>query len=452
MVSAPTDTTTEFRLSEVLSALSYALDITEGQPVGHAVRTCLIGMRIAEVAGAGGDRSALFYALLMKDLGCSSNAARVGSLFGADDLDAKRDHKLTDWSRRIEAARYAVRVTGRGRGGWRRALTLLRLGVAGERDARTLTKIRCERGADIAAMLGFPEGTSAAIRTLDEHWNARGYPLGLRGVDIPLFGRILCLAQTAEVFFTVAGLDTAMSVATDRSGAWFDPDLVRALLATRRDAAFWSRLGSKNLLRDVVSIEPAERVTMASEARLDQVAEAFARVIDAKSPWTSRHSERVAQIALRMADGLDVPRSAVRDLRRASLLHDIGKLGVSNAILDTPDRLTEAQWATVRRHPAHTVEILTRVAPFRSIAAVAGAHHERLDGSGYHRQLTGPDLSRPARILAVADVFEALTAERPYRGTLSTEQALAIVRSDSPHRLCPTCVDALAATVGEGRA
>ena len=106
----------------------------------------------------------------------------------------------------------------------------------------------------------------------------------------------------------------------------------------------------------------------------------------------------------------------------------------------------------MRRHPAHTVEILTRVAPFRSIAAVAGAHHERLDRSGYHRQLTGPDLSRPARILAVADVFEALTAERPYRGTLTTEQALAIVRSDSPHRLCATCVDALAATVGEGRA
>ena len=151
-----TDTTTEFRLSEVLSALSYALDITEGQPAGHAVRTCLIGMRIADVAGVSGDRGALFYALLMKDLGCSSNAARVGSLFGADDLEAKRDHKLTDWSHRIEAARYAVRVTGRGRGGWRRALTLLRLGIAGERAARTLTKIRCERGADIAAMLRTP--------------------------------------------------------------------------------------------------------------------------------------------------------------------------------------------------------------------------------------------------------------------------------------------------------
>ena len=152
-----------------------------------------------------------------------------------------------------------------------------------------------------------------------------------------------------------------------------------------------------------------------------------------------------------MAASFDFPSSAARDLRRASLHHDIGKLGVSNAILDKPGRLTDAEWEAVRRHPAHTVESLTRVAPFGPIAAVAGAHHERLDGSGYHRQLTGRDLSQPARILAVADVFEALSSESPYRATLSPEQALAIVDADSPHRLCPMCIDALASSVSAGK-
>ena len=437
----------EIRLSEVLSALSYAIDLTEGQPIGHSVRTCLIGTRLADACGITADRSALFYALLMKDLGCSSNAARVGVLFGTDDFETKRQHKLTDWPRRLEAAKYVVWVTGGDGLSVGRAIRLARFSLRGEREARALTRIRCERGAEIAAELGFPRETADAIRALDEHWNGRGHPFGLRRTAIPLFGRILCLAQTVEVFFTAAGLDAALDIARQRSGRWFDPELVRALDVMASDTGFWSGLRSSNLLSDVVSVEPEEQVIVATEERLNRVAEAFARVIDAKSPWTFRHSERVAEFTVGMAEALGYRRAAVRDLRWAALLHDIGKLGVPNTILDKHGPLSDAEWGAVKRHPRYTVEILDRVAPFRRLAATAGAHHERLDGSGYHRGLTAVDLSQPARILAAVDVFEALSATRPYRQSLGADQVLGMMDAQTPARLCPDCVAVLSTVV-----
>ena len=211
------------------------------------------------------------------------------------------------------------------------------------------------------------------------------------------------------------------------------------------DTGFWSGLRSSNLLSDVVSVEPEEQVIVATEERLNRVAEAFARVIDAKSPWTFRHSERVAEFTVGMAEALGYRRAAVRDLRWAALLHDIGKLGVPNTILDKHGPLSDAEWGAVKRHPRYTVEILDRVAPFRRLAATAGAHHERLDGSGYHRGLTAVDLSQPARILAAADVFEALSATRPYRQSLGADQVLGDDGRPDPgqtlSRLCRRAVD-----------
>ena len=182
---------------------------------------------------------------------------------------------------------------------------------------------------------------------------------------------------------------------------------------------------------------------VADDARLDLVAHAFASIVDAKSPYTGRHSEGVAAIADELAALLELDGRARATLRRAALLHDIGKLGVSNRILDKPGPLGPTEWDTVRRHPQWSMEILARVSVFGTVARIAGAHHERLDGRGYHRGLTAAQLDQPSRILAVADVAEALSAERPYRPALGADEVLEIMRRDANRGLDGNALAAL---------
>lgn len=413
----------QVRLSEVISALSYALDITEGQPAGHALRSCLIGMRIAEGLQLDDEtRSSLFYALLLKDAGCSSNAAKLCKLFRGDDLRLKRDVKTIDWTSFSESLAWAVQNAASEDSPLGRAAALVRLGLQ-QGTAREIFETRCERGADIARELGFSEPTAAAILTLDEHWDGRGQPQGLGGAEIPLLGRILCLAQTVEIFAATHGRTGAYEMARARRGSWFDPGLVDSLQGFEGDVEFWERLSAADVADQVSELELPDRIQLVDEAGLDRIAGAFARVIDAKSPFTARHSERVAEVAVAMGVLLELTPEELRRLRHAGLLHDIGKLGVSNLILDKPGRLTEPERADVERHPVYTRELLGRVASFRELADDAAAHHEKLDGSGYPLGLRGGELTLTARILAVADVFEAMTARRPYREPLPAEVA-----------------------------
>ena len=197
-------------------------------------------------------------------------------------------------------------------------------------------------------------------------------------------------------------------------------------------------------------MEPADRVVVANSERLNLIAHAFARITDAKSPFTYRHSEGVARAAAKMTEHMGLPASVVHDQTRAGLLHDIGKLAVSNRILDKPGSLTDEEFAKVKQHPRLTYEVLTRVAPFRGIAEVAASHHERLDGTGYHRGLTAEDLSLPSRILTVAYVFDALSQERPYRPAMPMEKVLAILKNESGQKLSPECVEALEDLISKG--
>jgi HD-GYP domain-containing protein (c-di-GMP phosphodiesterase class II) len=438
-----------FRTSEILSALSCALDITEGQPPGHAVRTCLIGMAIAERVGVPiEDRSSLFYALLLKDLGCSSNAARLCSLFGADDRKLKREHKLTDWSRRGPSLAYALRHAVPDASPMGRALRVASLAFSEQGSGREMVQTRCDRGAEIASLLGFSGATREAIRTLDEHWDGNGMPEGLSGAAIPLLGRIVGLAQSVEVFASTFGVDAAMGMAQERRGRWFDPLLVDALKSVAREDEFWASVLGRSPERHLSTLEPEDQIRLVDEDRLDDIAHAFARVIDAKSPYTYLHSERVAELAVTIGRCLHFSHTELRDLRRAGLLHDIGKLGVSTLILDKPGRLTERERAEVRVHPAYTQRILERVTAFAGIVGVASAHHERLDGRGYHLGLAAERLSPMSRALAVADVYEALTADRPYRQGLPRHEAMAILRGQSGTALCTASVEALASELG----
>jgi len=435
----------EIALSDVIGALSYALDLTEGEPPGHAVRSCAIGMRLAaEIGLDDDDRSDLFYALLLKDAGCSANSSRMAALFAADDQAAKRTSKRVDWARSPPAFLWALRTVVPG-GTLRDRVGQLGV-LRGEREVtRSLMRARCDRGAEIARLLGLAPGTSEAIRGLDEHWDGRGQPEGLARTDIPLAARIMCLSQTVEIFHAARGVEGACRVAERRSGRWFDPKLVAALRRMRSDRAFWASLDDP----DVSAWEPPDRVLQADEGYLDRVAAAFAGVVDAKSPWTYRHSDRTCVIAMSIAAHLGCDEKVLGDVRRAAMLHDVGKLAISSRILDKPARLTDAEFSEVRRHPLFTQEILKRTPGFARLAPLAGAHHERLDGGGYPHGLKGAELTVPMRVLAVADVYEALTSVRPYRPAMSSNEALVEMRPEVPRRLDGNAFAALETVLGD---
>ena len=422
----------DIRLSELVSALSHALDVTGGQPMGHAERTCLIGQRLADAVGLeSAQRSSLFYALLLKDAGCSTTAAQIATTFGSDDQQVKHDSRLIDANRPRTALGYLRRNVAPGAPLIERARHLRAVVAMSRGGVDELERMRCERGADIARGIGLDEDAATAITQLFEHWDGNGHPGERAGEEISLLARMACLSQTMEVFWQQGGAAAACDVARARRGTWFDPTLVDAVDELERDVCFWASLETP----DVQAVEPADRVLRADDARLDRVAEAFAGIVDAKSPFTARHCEGVAEIADGMASTMGLDDATRRLLRRAALLHDLGKLGVSNRILDKPGALSDGERGAVRRHPRLSMVILRAVPALAPVARLSATHHERLDGSGYPYGLTASELKLPDRILQVADVTDALTSERPYREALSPGEGLAIMRYDAGKRL-----------------
>ena len=433
----------DLRLSEVLGALSHALDITEGQPVGHSMRCCWIGYHLGRAIGLSEtELSDLFYTLLLKDLGCSSNAARLCALYLGDDHAIKRDFKLIGHSL-PQVLRFVLEHTGLSSNLSERFGAVLNIVRNGGELARELVETRCERGADIARRMRFSEAVAAGIRDLDEHWNGRGRPQGLKGSAISLFARIALLAQVVDVFHVGGGAKAALHEVRQRSGTWFDPRLVTAFCDVAATAELWDGLSASNLEARVMTLTPATRALTVDEAYLDDIAAGFAQVVDAKSPYTSGHSERVALYGDLIAQELGLTETRRGWLKRTGLLHDIGKLGVSNQILDKPGKLDETEWQAMRAHSRTSEIILGRIRAFGDLAKIAGAHHERLDGKGYPYGLKSDAIGVETRIISTADVFDALTAERPYRAAMPMEKAFAIVTEDSGTALDGDCVAAL---------
>ncbi|GAC1641367.1 MAG: HD domain-containing protein [Herpetosiphon sp.] len=431
------------RLAEVLSALTYAMDLTEGHPAGHTLGTTLIGTRLGTATGLNAsEQSALYYTLLLKDVGCSSNAARIALLFGSQDQVVKHRMKFVDWQHRMPLAFHTALSVGMGKG------LLVRLQhfalIARTADVtRELIELRCERGADIALELGFPGTAAEAIRALDEHWNGQGYPSNKKGTAIPHIARIANLAQCVQLFYTAYGLKSALKMARSRRGTWFDPQLVDLLLSWQHDADWWQTLRGPDLGAAVVAAEPVLTERLVNNVDLDSIAHAFSEIIDAKSPFTFKHSVNVASYARGMATLLGHDPASAHRLYRAALVHDIGKLGVSNRILDKNGSLSPDERRTMELHPVYTWEILARVPAFSEFARLAAVHHEKLDGTGYPWKLTGQDLDLDARILTVADMFDALISDRPYRKGMQLEQALAILQRQTDSRLDPLVVETL---------
>jgi HD-GYP domain-containing protein (c-di-GMP phosphodiesterase class II) len=438
----------EDTLAGILSAFSYALDLTEGQPAGHSIRSCWIGTQLARAIGLTGEALYdVYYAVLLKDLGCSVNAARVSQMFVGNDRALKHDFKLIGPEAQDFGAFIMTKVGTEA--------------VASERDAAIenllanapaimtdIMSARCTRGADIARQLRFSEGTATAIAHLDEHWDGSGLPLGLSGEAISIGGRIALLAQVVDVFFIAKGPEAARNEVAARSGGWLDPALCDVFLALSQSNDFWDALKAPDIADRLLALEPATRSIIVDEDYLDDLAIAFGQVIDAKSPFTGGHSARVATYTDAMATHLGIGEAERRSLRRAAMLHDVGKLGVSSAIIEKPGKLDDREWIEMRRHAALTGEILSRIPAFGDMAMIAAAHHERLDGKGYPLQLDRHLIAIESRIITVADYFDALTADRPYRAAMPSEKALSIMASDVGEAIDGECFAALRAVLG----
>ena len=415
------------KLSELIGALSHALDITEGQPEGHCVRCCWIGMHIGQrLQLRETELRELYYTLLLKDLGCSSNASRICELYQTDDLSFKRDFKWVDGTL-PQVLRFVLRHTGPASGLIDRLKALGGILTNGDEIAQELIQTRCTRGAEISRQLRFSEGVAQGIHSLDEHWNGQGRPMALQGDAIPLYARIALMAQVIDLINASNGREAALNEIRQRSGKWFDPHLVDTFAAVAEDDIFWTTLNSLEVESRVFAMEPGDQEAALDEDYLDEIAEAFGKVVDAKSPYTAGHSARVGLYTALLAESLDLPEPRRRWLKRGALLHDVGKLGVSNTILDKPGKLDDAEWAAVRRHASYTQTILGRIHIFEELACVSSAHHERLDGKGYPLGLKAADIALETRIITTADIFDAITAVRPYRGAIPVDKTLAIM-------------------------
>jgi putative nucleotidyltransferase with HDIG domain len=446
-------------LSEIISALSYALDLTEGAVHGHALRSCLLGMRIAAEAKLPSEQTkGLYFALLLKDIACSSNSSRLCEIVGGDDRAMKAGVKFEDWTKPHKPNLQTLKLL------WKNVLPnsgtpakiarILHIGLTQHQNNQEMISLRCDRGASIITKLGMGDLAAEAVRSLDEHWDGSGYPDSIKGEQISLLARICAVAQHLDIFSAGRGAQIAIDTLQERSGTWFDPQLVRIALSLHQQGTLWANCSpgdsEEDTRRAVLDLDAGTRHQL-EPGRVDQICEAFADVVDAKSHFTFRHSIGVADAAFGIAETMGLPADRVQLVRRAALLHDIGKLSISNTILDKRAVLSASEWNAVRQHPRTTRLILERVRSFREMAVIAGEHHEKLDGSGYPDKLTARDLSLESRIIAVADVFGALSEDRPYRAGINLQDTLSIMTKFAPHQLDGDCFDALVSRVSNGR-
>jgi len=435
----------ELRLADLLAALSVATDLGMGQEPEKAVRTCVVATHLARAMDLP-DREVgdVFYTALLKHVGCTAPTHEAAYLFG-DDLAGTPRAERTDAGSRREALALMASV-GKGTGA-QRIRYLARTVAAGREGGRTISRSVCEVGARMAERLWLGEGVRTGLLHGLERWDGKGDAYGLGGDDIALPARLAAVANQAVIFDRLGGPDAALEMVRRRAGGWFDP----AVAATfeRVGPELLRRLAEADVWAEVRAAEPqpARRIP---RARLDEVARAFADMVDLQTPFTLGHSTGLAELAGSAAGQLGLADDAVALLRRAALLHDLGRVAVSGHVWERPRALTTTQWEQVRLHPYHTERILARSAALEPLARPAGMHHERQDGSGYHHGASGAELPLEARLLAVADAYQAMTQQRPYRAALAPAAAAREVEAAArAGRFDPECARAVIEAAGQ---
>ncbi|MFW6205139.1 MAG: HD domain-containing phosphohydrolase, partial [Actinomycetota bacterium] len=357
-------------------------------------------------------------------VGCTGYAHETARLFGAELALNAAAARSNQTDPRDLFATFLPMLT-RGRPPLTRAKLAFTALTRGNSFGHAYTTAACEVGRDAARRLGLPETVQRSVYHGYEFWRGGGAPAGLGGDDIPVASRIARLTGIAALCDTVGGTDAAVEAIRRRGGGMLDPHL--AAHFADRGPALLDELNATDPRAEVLEAEPAPAVTV-PDPQLVDVAAVFADLADLKSPYTHGHSSGVAALARAAGERLRLAPGAVADLEIAGLLHDLGRVAISNAVWEKPGRLTADEWEQVRLHPYHSERILAGSQRLAPLARLAGMHHERLDGTGYHRGSQAGELSMPVRVLAAADVYQAMTQDRPHRPASPSEQAATLVR------------------------
>jgi HD-GYP domain-containing protein (c-di-GMP phosphodiesterase class II) len=436
---------TRVRLAELVAALSLGIDLGFGQPMEHVLRQCVIALRLAERVGLDqAQRGVVYYTALLVNVGCHADAHEQAKWFG-DDIalkSAKYDYEIGS----ARALMAGMRRLGSGQPPLHRFRIGLEFAVSGRRDVDDMIRQHAALAQTLASDLGLAAEVVDAVGSAYEMWDGRGWPGERRGGQIPAAARIAQLAEYLEVANRVGGRQGAVALARSRRGSQFDPDLAD-LVCARADEVLVG-LGTLDAWEEVVDAEPALALTL-DAAGLDTALAAIADFVDLKSPYTLGHAQAVADLVSGAGDRLGLPEDQRRTLVRAGLVHGIGRLGVSNAILDKPGPLAAGERERVRMQPYLTECMLRQSAGLRELGAIVAHHRERLDGSGYPHGLSGNAIALPSRILGAADVYQAMCEPRPYRPRLDPQAAARELRQEVTRgRLDAESVEAVLAAAG----
>ena len=418
----------EVRLAELLGGLSLACDVADGFPLEKLLRTVILAVELARRHGLPAElQRDVFYATFLRYAGCTAFSHEEAHRYGAgDDIGTRQVMALADPADPVGLLRSVAAGIGRGGPPVARVQAVARLlgdGVAIKGHAHS----QCEVSVRLARLVGVSEGVTRALDHICERWDGKGAIHRVEGEALALPMRVAHVADIAEIVHHRSGREAALAVVARRAGGHFDPALCATFAAEA--PALFAAIESPAAWDLFLAAEPAPHA-IAGGRRLDDVALAFALFADLKSGFTLGHSVAVAELATSAAAALDVAPEDRTLLRRAALLHDLGRVGTANRIWDKPGALSATEWEQVRMHTYWTERILSRAVVWKSTAAIAAGAHERLDGGGYHRGLGGAAVPLLARLLAAADVYHALREPRPHRTALSPDDAAATVQDE----------------------
>lgn len=437
----------QVRLAELVAAISLATDLGTGQPTGHALRTCHLSMGIARELGfTARDLFDTYYVSLLRFLGCTSEATQDAALNGGDDIALYAGLSPSFFGGSMEAINWVLRHLAENEPPLSRARALGRM-LADPKGAERSIRSHCEVGQMLARRIGVGDSVLQALGRSFERWDGKGLPNGISGEEIPSSCRVAIVARDFELLNRVWGAEAASDILRKRSGKAYDPVVLDT--AMEHGPRLLSELDEGSLWDAVVEAEPGPPLTI-DDYQLDIVLEAFALFADLKSPYLHGHSTGVADLAALAARVDQASEEDAKLLRRAGLVHDLGRVAVPSGIWNKNRPLSDEEWERVRLHPYYTERILVRCYPLNELAEVASSHHERMDGSGYHRGVRASSLSAQARLLATADAFHAMRESRPHRAALSTVAAVEeLERACSEGSMDVPCVRAVLEAVGE---
>jgi HD-GYP domain-containing protein (c-di-GMP phosphodiesterase class II) len=408
------------RLAEPMASLSLATDLGLGRPLEHELGVCLASLELADRLGCSAEeRSDVYYVALLAHVGCTGAAPYLASWVGGDEINFQGSLLALGFgSDPGEDARHLVRRLADDRPLPERARRVAATLVGGQRRFELMAANLCEGGRLLAGRLRLPEPVATALDQLLERWDGKGTPGRVAGEEL---SRPLRVVHVAHDFVGLAGTrghEGAVAALERRRGRGYDPAVVDAALAD--SAALLP--AADGVWERVIEAEPRPYATISS-AELASVARAFGEFADVKVEFLRGHSSRVAELAATAAEALGGSRREAADVRAAGGFHDVGRVAVPNGIWDKPGRLGAGERERVRLHPYYSERVLERCGVLAPLAPLAGSHHERLDGSGYHRGAGAAQLSAGARALAAADAYDAMLHDRPHRPALSQAQA-----------------------------